>query len=90
MIKAQTNYQFHNEFGGLEVVSASYQNYNFSKHSHEGYAINVIEKGAQRFLRSGQHYIAPEHSIIFVNADDVHTGRLSKTRAFGDIQFTSF
>ena len=49
MIKAQTNYQFPTEFGGLEVVNASYQNYNFANHNHEGYAINVIEKERSDF-----------------------------------------
>jgi len=73
--KEHTNYQFHQELGGLEIVNASYHQRNFAKHSHEGYAINVIEQGTQKFLRSGQSHMAPKHSIIFVNADDVHTGQ---------------
>ncbi|MCW8832427.1 MAG: AraC family transcriptional regulator, partial [Colwellia sp.] len=33
------------------------------------------ETGCQRFLSAGKNFIAPEHSIIFVNADEVHTGQ---------------
>ncbi len=57
------------------MVDAAFHNKNFSKHSHEGYCINVIEKGTQRFLSSGKNYIAPENSIILVNADHIHTGQ---------------
>ena len=37
-------------------------------------AINVIESGAQRFYRSGANHIAPQNSIVLVNADEVHDG----------------
>lgn len=74
-LKEQAKFQLHQELGGLEMVEADFYLHNFSKHSHETYTINVIEKGAQRFLSSGNHFVAPEHSIIFVNADEVHTGQ---------------
>lgn len=73
--KEQTEFSYHQELGGLEVVNAHYFHKNFSRHSHEGYAISVIDKGVQRFYRSGCDHFAPEHSIIFVNADDVHNGQ---------------
>lgn len=73
--KEQAKYQIHQELGGIEMVDADFCNHHFSKHSHETYTINVIDKGCQRFLSSGQNFIAPEHSIIFVNADEVHTGQ---------------
>jgi len=63
-----------NELGGLELLDASYHNQNFSRHSHEGYTIGIIEKGAQQFFRSGANHIAPQNSIILVNADQVHNG----------------
>jgi len=74
-IKEQTRFSYHQELGGLEVVDAHYYHKNFSRHSHEGYAISVIDKGVQRFYRSGSDHFAPQHSIIFVNADDVHNGQ---------------
>jgi len=71
----QANFQIQQELGGIEMVEATFHRHNFSKHSHENYTINVIETGCQRFSSSKKNYIAPQHSIIFVNADEVHTGQ---------------
>ncbi|WP_281560349.1 AraC family transcriptional regulator [Thalassomonas sp. RHCl1] len=73
--KEQTRFSYHRELGGLEVVDAHYYRKNFSRHSHEGYTINVIDKGVQKFYYSGCEHFAPEHSIIFVNADEIHNGQ---------------
>lgn len=62
------------ELGGIELLNAQYEKQNFSRHSHEGYTIGVIERGAQRFYRTGGNHVAPQDSIILVNADEVHTG----------------
>ena len=62
------------ELGGLELLKASYQETEFSKHTHEGYCIGLIDEGAQSFLRTGNQHIAPKGDIILVNADEVHTG----------------
>ncbi|WDE12151.1 AraC family transcriptional regulator [Thalassomonas haliotis] len=73
--KEQTRFSYHPELGGLEVVDARYYHKNFSRHSHEGYTINVIDKGVQKFYYAGCEHFAPEHSIIFVNADEIHNGQ---------------
>ncbi|MEH0760470.1 AraC family transcriptional regulator [Vibrio sp. 16] len=73
--KESAHFQLANELGGLELLDAKYTNQNFSRHSHEGYTIGVIEKGAQRFYRTGGNHIAPQDSIILVNADEVHNGQ---------------
>ena len=41
------------ELGGLELLKASSQETEFSKHTHEGYCIGLIDEGAQSFLRTG-------------------------------------
>jgi len=63
------------ELGGLEVLDAKYTHQNFSRHSHEGFTIGVIQKGAQKFYRTGANHVAPQDSIILVNADQVHNGQ---------------
>ncbi|TXY84589.1 AraC family transcriptional regulator [Vibrio cholerae] len=73
-IKEQAKFQIAEEFGGLELLDAQYETQNFSRHSHEGYTVGVIERGAQSFYRTGGTHIAPQDSIILVNADEVHTG----------------
>lgn len=69
-------------FNGLEIVDADYKEQTFSKHVHEGYTIGVINKGAQRFYRSGSEHIADENAIILVNSDDVHTGESATTEGW--------
>ncbi|KGY13094.1 AraC family transcriptional regulator [Vibrio tubiashii] len=73
--KESASFHLANELGGLELLDAKYTNQNFSRHSHEGYTVGVIEKGAQRFYRTGGNHIAPQDSIILVNADEVHNGQ---------------
>ena len=72
--KERADYKITGELGGLEILDAKYENQNFSRHSHEGYTIGVIETGAQRFYRTGGHHIAPQNTIILVNADELHSG----------------
>lgn len=58
-IKEQAKFQIAEEFGGLELLDAQYETQNFSRHSHEGYTVGVIERGAQSFYRTGwQSYCA--------------------------------
>ncbi|WP_070969554.1 AraC family transcriptional regulator [Vibrio sonorensis] len=73
--KEQARFQIASELGGLELLDASYKNQNFSRHSHEGYTVGVIEQGAQQFYRTGGNHVAPQDSIILVNADEVHSGQ---------------
>lgn len=73
--KEKAEYKIAKELGGIEVLNASYHKQNFSRHSHEGYTLGVIDTGAQRFYRTGSDHVAPQDSIILVNADEVHTGQ---------------
>lgn len=72
--KESAKFQVADELGGIELLDAQYETQNFSRHSHEGYTVGVIERGAQRFYRTGGNHVAPQDSIILVNADEVHTG----------------
>jgi len=72
--KEKAVYQYANDLGGIELLDANYHKQNFSRHSHEGYTVGVIESGAQCFFRTGSEHVAPQHSIILVNADEVHDG----------------
>lgn len=73
-LKNQVVYNYADDLGGLETLYADYQSQTFSKHVHEGYCINLIETGAQHFYRSGSNHLAPQNSIVLVNADEVHDG----------------
>ncbi|MFL9593287.1 AraC family transcriptional regulator [Aeromonas schubertii] len=68
------HYRVTDELGGLPLLDASFATQCFSRHVHEEYTISVVERGTQRFFRSGADHLAPTGHIILVNADDVHTG----------------
>lgn len=75
MSRESAKYSIVEALGGVEILDATYHRQNFSRHSHEGYTVGVIETGAQQFFRDGFNHIAPQHSIILVNADEIHNGQ---------------
>ena len=75
MRKESATYFHQDELGGIEMLNASYYKQSFSRHSHEGYTFGIIEKGTQKFYRTGTVNLAPANSIILINADDIHNGQ---------------
>lgn len=73
-MREQATYSVAEEFGGIEVLDANFYHQNFSRHCHEGYTVGIIERGVQKFYRTGGNHIAPKDSIILVNSDEVHNG----------------
>jgi AraC-like DNA-binding protein len=60
--------------GDLELMHASYVTQSFSRHTHEGFGVGVIERGALGFYYRGQNVVASPGAINLVNPDEVHTG----------------
>ncbi len=58
----------------MEVLKATYVTHTFSRHSHEGYAIGVIESGVEAFEYLGGVYQAPADTLVIVHPGEVHTG----------------
>lgn len=58
----------------LELLRATFITHTYSPHIHEGYAIGVIEKGAERFKYRRSTHIAPQGSIVLINPGEMHTG----------------
>ena len=67
--------------GGLELLSAHYIEHRFAPHVHDGYAIAVVEAGAERFRHRGVDHLAPAGSLAVISPDEVHTG--SKGHDYG-------
>lgn len=59
---------------GVELLSASYTKFEFSKHWHEELAIGIIEEGAEGLLYRGNNLVVPKHHIVAINPSEVHTG----------------
>src|SRR5258708_9954613 len=65
--------------GDLELLRATYITHAFAPHTHEGYAIGVIDQGAERFKYRRAIHVAPQGSIVVVHPGEMHTGEaLSK------------
>ena len=62
------------DLGGLELLSARFIEHSFDPHVHDGYAIAVLEEGAERYRYRGAEHLAAAGSIALLNPDEVHTG----------------
>lgn len=58
----------------VELLRATYITHAFSRHSHDEYAIGVIESGVEEFAYRGAIHHAPAGSIAVVHPGEVHTG----------------
>lgn len=60
----------------VEFLRASYRDFAFPSHLHPGFAIGIIEHGAQRFsTRRGSSELMPEGTLCAINPGEVHEGR---------------
>jgi AraC-like DNA-binding protein len=62
------------DVGNLELLHATYLNHAFSRHTHEGFMIGVIEQGGCRFYYRGGYHIAAAGSMVLINPGEVHDG----------------
>jgi len=61
-------------FSGVELLSARYTKFEFSKHWHDELAIGMIEDGAEGLLYRGKNLVIPKKHIVAINPSEVHTG----------------
>jgi len=59
----------------LELLRASYVTHTFAPHTHEGFAIGVIESGAETFSYRRAHHVAAAGSIVVIGPNEMHTGQ---------------
>ncbi|GAC1439618.1 MAG: AraC family transcriptional regulator [Terriglobales bacterium] len=67
---------------GLELLYAKYIDYSFARHTHEGFAVGVIEQGANRFDYRGSAHVASAGALMLINPAEVHTGSASDKRGW--------
>ncbi|MBI1880159.1 MAG: AraC family ligand binding domain-containing protein, partial [Chloroflexi bacterium] len=63
------------ELGQLELLHATYITHTFTRHIHNGFAIGVIEQGAEGFYYRGADHVAAAGNIVVINPGEVHTGQ---------------
>ncbi len=59
----------------LEMLRATYVDYSFSRHAHEGFGIAIVESGAMQFEYQGAMHTAPAGSIVVTHPGEIHTGQ---------------
>ncbi len=62
------------EMRGLEVLEAQFVTYSFDRHTHDTFAIGVIDEGAATLWSQGSTLVAPRGSALVVPPAQVHTG----------------
>lgn len=67
----------------LSLLTASFTTFSYDRHTHEQYAIGVIEHGVQQFVHKGNSHNAPTGTIISVNPDEVHDGQARTREGYG-------
>jgi AraC-like DNA-binding protein len=60
--------------GDVDLLRASYITHSFARHTHDCYAIGVIEAGVEEFSYRGATHRAPANAIVIVHPGEVHTG----------------
>lgn len=73
--REQVKFWHAHDLGYVELLRATYIEHTFTRHTHEGYAIGVVERGAETFYYRGQTHVAPAGSIVVINPGEVHTGQ---------------
>lgn len=62
------------DLGDLELLKATYISHTFSRHTHPGYVIGMIERGVEVFYYRGETHFATPGDVVIINPDMVHTG----------------
>lgn len=61
-------------FGDLELLHANYVTHTFAPHTHEGFAIGVVEHGAETFRYRRAIHFAAAGEVVLINPGEMHTG----------------
>ncbi len=74
MVNEQIKMRVLPHFNNMEILHASYVTQSFSRHTHDVFAIGVIERGALKFYYRGENIVAPYGQINLANPGEAHNG----------------
>jgi AraC-like DNA-binding protein len=69
-----TRFQRASDLDNLEFLHATFTRHSFPRHTHDTFAIGVIERGVQATDYKGSTHIATSSDICLINPGEVHTG----------------
>ena len=73
-MKEQATFWRAADLGDLELLKATYISHTFTRHTHPGYVIGMIERGVEVFYYRGEVHAAMPGDVVVINPDEVHTG----------------
>lgn len=73
-----TRYRRDPALGNLELLHATFVTHVYAPHAHEGFAIGVIEAGAERFRYRHDEHVASAGQVVLVNPGEMHTGQAAR------------
>ncbi|MBE9155910.1 AraC family transcriptional regulator [Nodosilinea sp. LEGE 06152] len=62
------------EADDLELLRATYIRHSFARHTHDTFAVGVIQQGTEVFAYRGATHRAPTGSVVLINPGEPHTG----------------
>ncbi len=74
MMKESATFWHAPDIGDLELLKATYISHTFSRHTHQGYVVGMIERGVEVFYYRGETHAALPGDVVVINPDEVHTG----------------
>lgn len=58
----------------IELLRATYVTHSFARHTHDSFAIGVIDSGVEEFTYRGATHRALPNNIVIVQPGEVHNG----------------
>jgi hypothetical protein len=81
-MKEKATFWHASDIGDLELLKATYISHTFSRHTHPGYVIGMIERGVEVFYYQGETHAALPGDVVVINPDEVHTGHSGDHRGW--------
>lgn len=73
-MKESAKFWHASDIGDLELLKATYILHTFSRHTHPGFVVGMIERGVEVFYYRGRIHAALPGDVVVINPDEVHTG----------------
>lgn len=73
-MKEQVKFWRSPQFADLELLHARFITHSFCRHTHDTYAIGVIQQGAEEFDYRGATHVATAGSVALINPGEPHDG----------------
>src|SRR5437588_12842173 len=64
----------HPALDDVEFLQARYVTHRYAPHTHDGYAVGVIEAGAESFWYRGAMHVARAGHLLLIDPHELHTG----------------